>query len=54
MRDKIGQMYKLIIMDVEMPYISGWETTEKLVQMHKQSKISTLPTIIAHTAYTDE
>ena len=37
-----------------MPHISGWETTEKLVEMHKRGQINELPTIIAHTAYTDE
>ena len=33
MRDSIRHMYKLIIMDIDMPIKNGLDTTEELIQM---------------------
>ena len=54
MRNNTDEMYHLIIMDVEMPEMSGWETTEILIQMYSEGQLTSLCPIIAHTAYSGE
>ena len=53
-RHEIGQMFKLIIMDVEMPIKNGWEATEELIALKEAGEIPELCPIIGHTAFTAE
>ena len=47
-------MFKLIIMDVDMPIKNGWESTEELNSLRESGEIPELCPILGHTAFTSE
>jgi len=47
-------MYRLILMDVEMPILNGWDAAKILIRLEKAGSIKNLCPIIAHTAYSQE
>jgi CheY-like chemotaxis protein len=47
----LDAMFDFILMDIAMPEMTGWETTEKLCEMEKAGEIGTLCPIVAHTAF---
>ena len=53
-RNLIGQMYKLIIMDIEMPIKNGWNATKEIVELFRNGTLDSICPIVAHTAFTDE
>lgn len=53
-RQRTGFQYQVIIMDCEMPEMDGWTASVKIQKLWESGKISSLPSIIAHTAYIGE
>jgi CheY-like chemotaxis protein len=47
-------MYDLVIMDVDMPIMNGWNATIELKKMAIRDEISNLCPIVAHTAFTND
>ena len=47
-------MYKVILMDVEMPIKNGIQATKELIEMNQTGQITNLCPILAHTAFTGE
>ena len=45
--------FDVILMDLEMPDMNGYELTEKIIEIHETSKLSEVP-IIALTAHQDD
>ena len=50
-RQQHGQPYKLIIMDVEMPVMNGWQASMILTEKQRLGELSENMKIIGHTAY---
>jgi CheY-like chemotaxis protein len=47
-------MYRLIVMDVDMPIINGWEATTELKRMEMRGELDCLCPITAHTAFNND
>lgn len=46
--------YKVIIMDCNMPGMTGFECARRISKFHNDRTISKMPFIIAHSAYTSD
>lgn len=44
-------VYKVVIMDCQMPIMDGWTSSREIFELHKQGEISYKPVIIAYTAH---
>jgi CheY-like chemotaxis protein len=49
-----NSIYKLIIMDIQMPIMDGIKSSEEILKVLKQLKRESESTIIALTSYTSE
>lgn len=52
--DSVSKPFKVIIMDCNMPELDGWETTKIIKRMFEEGKLSKMPNVIAHSAYTSD
>ncbi|CAG9314379.1 unnamed protein product [Blepharisma stoltei] len=52
--EKREKMYKVVIMDCNMPEISGFEATKRLLKAHSDGEIKKMPAIIGYSAYTSD
>lgn len=48
------QMYDIVIMDCDMPTMNGLEAASAINHMYEENTISSLPTIIAHSAFSSQ
>ena len=53
-QDKRNMPIKLIIMDISMPVMDGWEATKRIKQLYDEGKLLSMPAIVGHTAYTSD
>lgn len=53
-QDSRNQMYKIILMDCDMPILDGWKSTKKLHKLKQSGHIKNLPRIYAYTCFTSE
>ncbi|CAG9330282.1 unnamed protein product [Blepharisma stoltei] len=53
-QDAKGTPYSLVIMDGDMPEMTGWEATQTIVKMKSDGKLSHVPVVIGYTAYSAE
>mmetsp|Transcript_23750 Transcript_23750/g.42046 ORF Transcript_23750/g.42046 Transcript_23750/m.42046 type:complete len:701 (+) Transcript_23750:236-2338(+) len=51
-KNRSFDMYRVVILDYEMPVMDGPTTALKLKELLMQGVISTLPALVGHTAYT--
>ncbi|CAG9323508.1 unnamed protein product [Blepharisma stoltei] len=52
--DSRKQPFKVILMDCEMPGISGWDATRKINKLFMEGEIESLPYIIGYSAYSSD
>lgn len=48
-----GYLIKLIILDINMPIMNGWDTFKKIQEMYQSNEYPIRPFIVAYTAYND-
>jgi CheY-like chemotaxis protein len=48
----IGQEFRLIILDIEMPILSGWEVSKQIRKRIEEGKLNSDVKILAYTGYT--
>ncbi|CAG9310159.1 unnamed protein product [Blepharisma stoltei] len=53
-KDASDWPYKVVVMDCEMPEMTGWEASSYIDQQYRQGKIQHLPYIIGYSAYCSE
>ena len=46
-----GQPIRVVIMDIEMPVMDGWEATRQILQLHEEGLLPVRPAIIGYSAY---
>jgi signal transduction histidine kinase len=49
-----GQMYDIVIMDCDMPGMDGLQAASVINKMYEEDTIHSLPTIIAHSAFSSQ
>lgn len=52
--DKIGKLYQVIIMDCDMPKMTGLEAASAIQNLHKSGLLSRMPVILAHSAFSGD
>lgn len=50
-RNRLKGGYSVVIMDIQMPVMDGWQATRRLIDLHRRGEIESCPVIIGYSAY---